>query len=198
MTPPSIRSHCGWIWAALHRRWLDYNPLPHQSIILKDDADITNCCDQGSAMMQPLFPRSFLSWPKAKGGHFAMHCIWKGLPVKTSINWLHVMQRRVEGLTCTKKQMEEVTTSCWWVLVVRSISWNWLSTNAGNLQHFPLVSSWLLHSFDALQPICFWWDETKNQENDWIKDKRAKFMVIEHRTYVHWSILSYNGNYNLS
>ena len=50
-------------------------PLPHQSIILKDDADITNCCDQGSAMMQPLFPRSFLSWPKAKGGHFAMHCI---------------------------------------------------------------------------------------------------------------------------
>ena len=37
--------------------------------MLKDDADITNCCDQGSAMMQPLFPRSFLSWPKAKGGH---------------------------------------------------------------------------------------------------------------------------------
>ena len=23
------------------------------------------------------------------------------------------MQRRVEGLTCAKKQMEEVTTSCW-------------------------------------------------------------------------------------
>ena len=110
-----------------------------------------------------------------------MHCILKGLPVKTSINWLHVM---VEGLTCAKKQMEEVTTSCWWVLVVRSISWNWLSTNAGNLQHFPLVSSWLLHSFDALQPICFWWDETKNQENGWIKDKRAKFMVMEHGTLV--------------
>ena len=160
-------------------------------MIQRDDGDITNCCDQGSAMMQPLFPRSFLSWPKAKGGHFAMHCIWKGLPVKTSINWLHVMQRRVEGLTCTKKQMEEVTTSCWWVLVVRSISWNWLSTNAGNLQHFPLVSSWLLHSFDALQPICFWWYETKNQKNDWIQ-------VYGHRTSNIGQYFRTMENYNLS
>ena len=192
MTPPSIRSHCGWIWAALHRRWLDYNPLPHQSIILKDDADITNCCDQGSAMMQPLFPRSFLSWPKAKGGHFAMHCIWKGLPVKTSINWLHVMQRRVEGLTCTKKQMEEVTTSCWWVLVVRSISWNWLSTNAGNLQHFPLVSSWLLHSFDALFLM------RRNQESrEWL-DKRQKGKVYGHCTSNIGQYFHTMENYNLS
>ena len=49
VTPPSISSHCGCMSCTVHvGLGCDKE--------LGDDADITNCCDQGSAIMQPLFP----------------------------------------------------------------------------------------------------------------------------------------------
>ena len=66
---------------SLHKEPLRLYQLLHCTVcweekeymIQRDDADITNCCDQGSAIIQPLFPRPFLSEPKAKGRSIAAY-----------------------------------------------------------------------------------------------------------------------------